>query len=316
MKYYIGIDVSKYRLDVDWCGTPMEFSNDSPGIHQLIKQLKQLLEKDQLALIICEASGGYEQKLAQACHVNNLPFHLAHANHIRYFGKSQGIKAKTDQIDAKTITAYGAERKPEADRFVLNENAEKIRQLLKRREQLLLDKKREQSRLDKIETMEIKRLIKAHIHWLNKAMKGIEDRLLVLQTSDDIKTAHALLTSIPGIGNMLTYYLITHLPELGKLSHKAIAALAGVAPFNHDSGKHQGKRFIQGGRSVLRQILYMAAMTSITYNPDLKQFYQGLVDAGKPGKVALVAVMRKLLSMANSIMCRQTPWQKNYQKIT
>ena len=132
----------------------------------------------------------------------------------------------------------------------------------------------------------------------------------MLQKSDDIKTIHALLTSIPGIGDILAYYLITHLPELGKLSHKAIASLVGVAPFNHDSGKHQGKRFIQGGRSVLRQRLYMAAMTSILYNPDLKIFYQRLITQGKPGKVALVAVMRKLLLIANSIMNRQTLGKK------
>jgi transposase len=124
--------------------------------------------------------------------------------------------------------------------------------------------------------------------------------------------AHALLTSVPGIGNILAYYLICYLPELGKLSHKAIAALAGVAPFNHDSGKHQGKRFIQGGRSMVRQMLYMAAMTSITFNPTLRVFYQRLVEQGKPGKVALVAVMRKLLSIVNSIMSRQTPWQESY----
>lgn len=314
MKYYIGIDISKYRLDVDWCGKPMEFPNDHRGISILIKQLQKLFEQDKLAVVLCEASGGYEQKLAHACHAKNLPFHVAHANHIKYFAKSQGIKAKTDQIDARTITAYGVERKPSADSFLLDKNTEKIRALLKRREQLLLDRKREQSRLDKIESAEIKRLIKAHISWLNKIIIRVEKGLLVLQKSDGIKDTHALLTSIPGIGDILAYYLMSHLPELGKLSHKAIAALAGVAPFNHDSGKHQGKRFIQGGRSVLRQMLYMAAMTSIVHNPDLKRFYTGLYAAGKPGKVALVAVMRKLLSMANSVMCRQTSWQKNYQK--
>jgi transposase len=106
--------------------------------------------------------------------------------------------------------------------------------------------------------------------------------------------------------------LICYLPELGKLSHKAIAALAGVAPFNHDSGKHQGKRFIQGGRSTVRQMLYMAAMTSITFNPTLRVFYQRLVEQGKTGKVALAAVMRKLLSIVNSIVSRQTPWQESY----
>ncbi len=314
MKYYIGIDVSKYLLDVDWCGKPMQYANDQKGIDQLIQQLQGLVKQEQLALVLCEASGGYEQKVTRACHAKNLPFHVAHANHIKYFAKSQGVKAKTDQIDAKMITAYGVERKPKTDNFLLNKDAQKIKELLKRREQLLLDRKREQSRLDKIETNEIIQLIKAHIKWLNKAIKRIEDSLSALKNSDEIKFTHALLTSIPGIGDVLAYYLISHLPELGKLSHKAIAALAGVAPFNHDSGKHQGKRFIQGGRSILRKMLYMAAMTSITYNPDLKHFYQGLHEAGKPGKVALVAVMRKLLSIANSVIRRQSPWQKIYQK--
>lgn len=124
-----------------------------------------------------------------------------------------------------------------------------------------------------------------------------------------------MLTSIPGVGNLLASYLIAYLPELGKLSHKVIAALVGVAPFNHDSGKQQGKRYIQGGRAVLRRKLYMGAMAAVTHNPELKKFNQRLAQANKPGKVILVAVMRKLLSMANSVMSRQSPWQQDYQKI-
>lgn len=196
MKYYIGVDISKHRLDVDWCGKPVEFTNDHQGIDEFVKQLKTLSIQNQLALVLCEASGGYEQKLARACHEEKLAFHVAHANHIKYFAKSQGIKAKTDRIDAKIITAYGVERKPSADTFVLTENAEKIRELLKRREQLLLDKKREQSRLDKIETPEIKNLIEQHIEWLDKVIKEIDERLSMLQKTEEIKISHALLTSI------------------------------------------------------------------------------------------------------------------------
>jgi transposase len=314
MKHYIGIDVSKQQLDVDWLGKPLGFTNDNVGITKLIERLQLLIPQEQLALILCEASGGYEQKIVRACHKVNLPIHVVHANKIRYFAKSQGIKAKTDQIDAKVISAYGSERKPEADHFFLNENTDKIRELLKRREQLLADKKRENSRLDKIDSPDIKELVESHIEWLNGSLKKLEDILSQLQKSDDVKESHTLLKSIPGIGSLLASYFMAYLPELGKLSHKAIAALVGVAPFNHDSGTHQGKRFIQGGRSVLRQMLYMAAMTSITWNADLKTFYERLRTNGKPGKIALVAVMRKLLSMANSVMLRKSPWQKSLVK--
>lgn len=263
-------------------------------------------------MVLCEASGGYEQKLVLACHAAMIPLHVVHANHIRHFAKSLGVKAKTDVIDAKMISAYGRERKPESDNFFLSENALKIRDLLKRREQLLADKKRENNRSDKIDNKDVKDFIASHIKWLDGSIKEIDKLLLNLHKSDDVKKNHALLKSIPGIGNLLACYLITSLPELGKISHKSLAALVGVAPYNHDSGSSQGKRFIQGGRSMLRQMLYMAAMTCIKWNPALKAFYGRLRAAGKPGKVALIAVIRKLLSIANSVMLRQTVWQESY----
>lgn len=313
MKYYIGVDISKNRLDVDWLGEATYFKNDTPGISNLVEQLQLLAQEEKLAVVLCEASGGYEQTLVKCCRQAKLPIHVVHANRIRYFARSQGIKAKTDKIDAKMISAYGAERKPQEDTFLLSENAEKIRTFLKRREQLLADKKRETNRLDKIDDLDIKALINAHIEWLNKSIKELESILSELQKAEDVSEAIKLLTSVPGVGNLLACYLLTYLPELGQLSHKAIAALVGVAPFNQDSGQYKGKRFIQGGRSVLRQMLYMAAMTSIKWNPDLKVFYKRLRDAGKPGKKALVAVMRKLLSIINSVVIRQTPWQAVYK---
>jgi len=314
MKYYIGVDISKHRLDVDWLGKPIAFANNADEIKRFVTLLRKLLKEDKLAMVLCEASGGYEQKLVKICHTKKLPVHVAHANHIKYFAKSRGIKAKTDPIDAKVISAYGRERKPEPDHFMLNENTLEIKELLKRREQLMLDKKREQSRLDKIENAGITKSIHSHIDYLNDAIKETDGRLAELQKIKSIRTPHDLLTSVPGVGKVVAYYLIANLPELGKLSHKAIAALVGVAPYNHDSGRHQGKRYIQGGRSRLRQVLYMAAMTGLTHNPDLKVFYARLCESGKPGKVAMVAVMRKLLSMVNSVMSRGTPWQEIYQK--
>ena len=177
VKEYIGIDVSKHHLDVDWLGEPIQFFNNENGVAELSERLSILLKQDKLALVLCEASGGYEQKLMRVCHQHNIPVHRAHANHVKYFARSQGIKAKTDCMDAKLISAYGKERRPAPEKFILNQNAEKIRDLLKRREQLVSDRKREQSRLDKIESVEIKLLIESHIDWLNQSIKGVESTL-------------------------------------------------------------------------------------------------------------------------------------------
>lgn len=312
MSNCIGIDISKPRLDVDWLGEHREFKNDQEEIEKLINELKHLLEQKKLSLVLCEASGGYEQKLLYACHKADIPIHLVHANDIRYFAKSKGIKAKTDKIDAKVISAYGEERKPEADTLLLSNDDEKIKKFLKRREQLLEDKKRENNRLDKIIDTDIKQSISDHMKWLENSLKEIDKNLSELRDKSSTKSDHKLLTSIPGIGDLLANYLMTHLPEIGKISYKALSALAGVAPFNHDSGGSQGKRFIQGGRGTIRRLLYMAAMVSIQHNSDLKIFYKRLRDKGKSGKLALVAVMRKLLCIASSVMARKTPWQPSY----
>ena len=207
MKYYIGIDVSKPRLDVDWCGKAKAYDNNKSDIQKLIQKLKALKTKDQLALVICEATGGYEQKMVRACHDADLPVHVAHANKVRYFAKSKGLLSKTDKLDARVLSDYARLLLPKADKLLLSKNTKKISELLKRREQLQTDKKRETNRLDKITSADIKKSIDEHIKWLDKKIKGIGKKLELLKQSDDVKKSHDLLTSIPAIGDITAYYL-------------------------------------------------------------------------------------------------------------
>lgn len=311
MKSYIGVDISKPCLDIDWRGEAIQIENNEKGIKKFISRLNKLIEKKELSSVIVEASGGYEKNLVNACHENSIPIHVAHANKVRAFAKAKGILAKTDKLDASVLSDYGALMIIEPDKLLLTENAEKIRLLLGRREQLMKDRQRERNRLDKINDKVIKTSVKSHVKWLSDEIKKIEQQLNKYSQADDIKVKHDLLTSIPSIGNLIANYLIATLPELGLLNHKAIAALVGVAPYNRDSGSFNGKRFIKGGRRNLRRMLYMSALSSVRFNPDIKVFYERLRASGKPAKVAFIAVLRKLLSVINSVMRRQTPWQED-----
>lgn len=311
LKIYIGVDISKPRLDIDWKGKPINYENNEDGIKKFIERLKELNGKNELSSVVLEASGGYEKNLVNMCHKNDLPVHVAHANKVRAFAKSKGILAKTDALDAAVLSEYGSLMMIESDKLLLSESAEKIRLLLSRREQLMNDRQREKNRLDKINNTDIKNSVDSHIKWLTDEIKNIDQQLKQLSQKSDVKAKHDLLISVPSIGNLVANYLIANLPELGLLCHKAIAALVGVAPYNRDSGSFNGKRFIQGGRRELRRVLYMSAISSVRFNPDMKVFYTRLREAGKPAKVALIAVIRKLLSVINSVVTRQTPWQEN-----
>lgn len=316
MKTYIGVDVSKPRLDIDWKGEAIHVENNQSGIKKLVGRLKRLNEKGELSSVILEASGGYEKDLVIMCHKNDLPVHVAHANKVRSFAKSKGILAKTDQLDAAVLSDYGSVMKVKPDKLLLSENAEKIRLLLGRREQLMNDRQREKNRLDKIKDKNIKDSVDSHVKWLSDEIENIDQQLNKLSQAADVKEKHDLLLSIPAVGALVANYLIANLPELGLLNHKAIAALVGVAPFNRDSGSFSGKRFIQGGRRELRRMLYMSAISSIRFNPDMKTFYQKLRGVGKPAKVALIAVIRKLLSVINSVIRHNTPWKEKVGNVT
>lgn len=186
--------------------------------------------KKKLSLVICEATGGYEQKLIRACHESDIPIHLAHANKVRHFAKSKGLLAKTDILDARVLSEYARLLEPKADTLVLNKKTEKIAKILRRREQLQADRTREKNRLDKELDVGIVQSVHDHIDWLNDELKKIDKQLDELKASDEVSGNYDLLTSIPAIGSVSAYYLMAFLPEIGKVSHKALAALVGVAP--------------------------------------------------------------------------------------
>jgi len=312
MKLYVGIDVSKSKLDVNLNEKNIVIPNNPDGLSTLIKKLKQQIEEgNEIGLVLCEASGGYERLLINTLHQHGYPTHLAHANKIRAFAKAKGLFAKTDKIDAHIISEYGRVIAPLPDIKLLSESAEILGEFLKRREQLLDHKQGEKDRLDKEHLPAVIKSIKSHVKWLEKEIEHLDKQIEDQQTQDEFKDQIELLISVPGIGKLTASYLLSFLPELGKINHKQIAALVGIAPFNRDSGTLRGKRFIQGGRATVRKIVYMAALASIRcHYSDLRVFYQQLRTRGKAGKIAIVAVMRKLLLVLNSVLNRQTPWRK------
>lgn len=317
MTAYIGVDVSKHTLDIQMGDAYFQVENTAKGLRALVRGVKKFIrEGNELGAVICEASGGYEKDLILAMRKKNLPVHLAHANKVKAFAKCKGYLAKTDKLDAKMIQEYGETMKVQGDTNLLSAAQEKLGRLIKRREQLAKDMQRDRNHLEHCTDTAIKHSLKAHIRWLDKEMGNIEKAIEKQPKTTEMQETHALLTSVPGVGNLTAWHLEAFLPELGRCPHKSLAALVGVAPFNHDSGKHKGKRFIEGGRALVRRALYMAALSVARCNKDMKAFYGRLRAAGKPVKVALIAVLRKLLSMLNSVVQRGSPWQENLAQTT
>lgn len=314
MELYVGIDVSKLQLDVhinDIEKNDYRVENSKTGVESLIKNL-QCLQKEGhiIQLIICEATGGYERFLVTMLRAADFPIHVAHANKIRNFAKAIGKFAKTDRIDAKILNEFARVFKSNADTTILTPELEILQALFMRRQQLLDEKVRETNRLDKNLPDVLRESIEKHVIWLKNELKEVE-RLIEqhLESHDSIKKTVELLVSVPGVGTLTAISLLTGLPELGHFEDKKLAALVGVAPLNRDSGKMIGKRYIKGGRSSIRKNLYMAAVSSVRFNPDMKIFYQRLRKKGKAAKVALTAVVRKLIILLNQVARRKTPWE-------
>ena len=316
MTSYVGVDVSKHTLDVQLGETWLQVENTEQGLRKLIKRLKQFIAQGHvLEAVVCEASGGYERKLILAVQQAGYPVHLANARKVRNFAKCKGYRAKTDKCDARLIQEYATAMQVKDNQRPLSIEQEQLACLLKRREQLCKDQRRESNHLEHCTDPILKRSLKAHLKWLDQAIAEIEQAIAEQPRPPEMQSLHALLTSVPGVGDLTAWHLIAFLPELGQCEHKILAALVGVAPFNHDSGKHKGKRFIEGGRALVRRTLYMAALACTRWNQDLKTFYTRLRAAGKPAKVALIAVLRKLIVVLNSVVRRQSPWQGNLEKI-
>lgn len=302
---FVGIDVSKAHLDFATRPTNAgwQVDNNEEGIASLVDKLKQLKP----ALIILEATGGYETAVTAALASGGLPVAVVNPRQVRDFAKSLGQLAKTDKIDAALLAHFADAVRPEL-RLLPDEQTQELQGLLVRRRQLIEMLVAEKNRLP----MTHKRLkagVKEHIQYLEHQLEDLDQEIQDrLRSSPVWREQEDLLRSVPGVGKVLSVTLLAELPELGKLNRKQIAALVGVAPYNCDSGKKRGKRAIWGGRASVRSALYMAALSAKRFNPVIKSFYDKLAAAGKPFKVAMTACMRKLLTILNAMMRSGTHW--------
>jgi transposase len=302
----VGIDVSKHELVIAVVPTGEQWTSgtEHAALDQLVTRLRTLAP----ALIVLEATGGYERTLVAACAVAHLPVAIVNPRQVRAFAQALGRTAKTDTIDATVLAQFGARLQP-TPRPVPDADTQTLAALVARRRQLLDMLGAERNRLQHTPTGPVARDLREHIRWLERRLAHVDTDLTDrIQRSPVWRVQDDLLQSVPGIGPTVARTLLAELPELGTLNRRAIAALAGIAPFNRDSGQWRGRRAIWGGRAPVRAALYMAALVATRHNPRLARFYHRLRAAGKPAKVALVAVMRRLLTIVNAMVQHQTAW--------
>ena len=305
----IGLDVSKSEIAVATFPPSHGWTSETTpaAIDQLVAQLVALRPE----IVVVEATGGYERSVVAAGVGAGLPIAIVNPRQVRAFAKAVGQLAKTDRIDAALLALFGARVRP-AVRPLPDEDTRALAALVARRRQLQEMLVSERQRLEKATTTPVRRDLRQHIRWLERRVDDVDDDIdRAIKRSPMWRVKDDLLQSVPGIGPTVARTLLAELPELGQLDRRAIAALVGVAPFNRDSGHWRGRRAIRGGRASLRASLYMGALVAAQHNPVLRGYYQRLRQAGKPGKVALVAVMRKLLTILNAMMKHQLKWQSH-----
>jgi transposase len=303
---FVGIDVSQAHLDwvVRPAGQPQRTAKEAAAIDTLIGQLQQQAP----TLIVMEATGGLEWPVAAALAVAGLPVAVVNPRQVRRFAEATGQLAKTDRLDAAVLAHFAEAIRPPVRRLP-DAQTQALSALLTRRRQLLEMLTAEKNRLLRASAVVQPRL-EAHITWLTQELADLDGDLgQAVQASPIWCAKEALLRSVPGVGPVLARTLLFELPELGCLTSKQLAKLVGVAPLNRDSGRQQGKRQIWGGRSTIRSALYMGSLAATRYNPVIKRYYQRLLTAGKPKKVALVACMHKLLTILNAMLKHNTAWQ-------
>jgi len=285
-------------------GETRQFANNDKGIIEAVRYISGMKPVG----IILEATGNMEMPLAAALQARGLPVVIVNPRQVRDFARATGALAKTDAIDARILALFGVRVKPEI-RPLPDKKVREMRNLLTRRRQLIEMLTAEHNRLSQSDE-DIRPNIETHIKWLEEALSEINDDLdRRIRLSPSWVEKDNLLKSVPGVGKVVSSSLLIELPELGKLNRREIASLVGVAPFNRDSGTMRGRRTVWGGRAKLRSVLYMAALVASRRNPIIAAFYQHLLDAGKVKKVALVACMRKLLTILNAILRTMTVWQ-------
>jgi transposase len=303
---FVGIDVSKAQLDVAMCPSDERHTlvHDAAGIDTVVARLGQV----QPTLIVLEATGGLERPLVRALVAAALPVIVANPRQVRDFAKATGQLAKTDQLDARVLARFAEAVRP-ALRPHPDPTTEALGTLLTRRRQVLEMLTAENNRLSTASRL-VQRRIQAHVTWLTAELARLNEELdEAIRQSPVWREQDDLLQSAPGIGPVMSRTLLADLPELGTLNHKQIASLVGVAPLNRDSGTLRGKRQVWGGRAPVRAALYMATLVATKCNPVIRSFYLRLRAAGKAPKVALVAAMRKFLTILNAMMKHRTPWR-------
>lgn len=297
------IDVGKRQLEIALGSAGERFTE--PNEPRAIKRLTARLAQAGCERVLLEG-GSYQAVLVAALRAAELPVVIINPRRVREFAKSIGRLAKTDRLDARVLALYGERVQPPL-RELPAEQSQVLRALWVRREQLIEMLVMEENRLEHAPKA-LHRHLRAHIDYLRKEIKQAEDDLERSVRNSPLWDKYEVLTSVPGVGPILSVALLADLPELGRLNRREIAALAGVAPFNQDSGSARGVRAIEGGRGRLRRVLYVATVAAVRCNPVLKPFYQRLRGCGKPPKVALVAAMRRLLLILNAMLKRHTAW--------
>ena len=305
---FVGIDVAKDTLEVALrpSGERETFANTEEGI----ALMKPFIKRCCPALIVCEATGGFEMKAATDLAASGLPVVVVNPRQVRDFAKATGILAKTDTIDARVIAHFADAVRPEV-RPLKDREAQRLDALITRRRQIVDMLTAEKNRLGTAPEW-TREDIEAHIAWLKQCLKKVDKDLTnLLKQSPLWREKETILRSAPSVSPIMAYTLVSELPELGTLNRKQIAALVGVAPLNRDSGTFRGKRCIWGGRSTIRSVLYMSALNAIRFNPVIRPFYERLRAAGKLHKVAITACMRKLLTILNTMVKNRTCWMEH-----
>ncbi len=310
---FVGIDISKHKLDVCFNdNTTISLSNAEGGFGKLMKKLPPPEE----CLIVLEPTGGYEKSIIVSLQKSYYNVVLANALKVRRYAEAMGCLAKNDPIDSYVIKSFGEDLYPKGKLAVLVPKTDEFRQLelwVGRSRQLVkliaIEKQRVEKAFDK---MIIKSMHRTILH-LEKELKQVEQKIEKMSDKCQLSEQAEKYKTVKGIGDVCANALVTYLPELGVFNHSQIAALVGVAPYCHESGKSQGKSKIRGGRKILRSLLYMGTLTAIAHNPAIKIFYDRLMHKGKHHNVAMIACLRKLLCILNAMTKNDTVWQENYK---
>ena len=293
----IAVDVAKETLSVRLIDEAMEVPNSTKGFRQIAGKIS----RKQSTLVVCEATGGYERKMVRSLQHEGIRVHVANPATVRSYAKGKGIRVKSDPIDARILLSYASDNQLDPTRKP-TESEEALVALLDRRAHLSRELTRERNRREK-EAPHIKDFIDEAISFIEKQIKQIDGRIKeIAEAEEELRQQRDRLSSIKGVGELTALTVCAYLPELANITRNQAVALAGLAPFDRDSGKSNGRRFIHGGRAKIRRCLYMAAVSAARFNPVIRDYVQRLTSQGKPFKCAIVAAMRKILICMQSLL--------------